>query len=150
LGWALTAASDDSLLQQRAEKVDRMLAVIEADTEERFTYAAQLATQFSQNRGAVQEVLDLWVDWWRDLLLVKVGGNDMVTNVDRLDGLVEMAGEYRLAQIKNFITGIQAAGEQLRQNANPRLVLEVLMLDMPGKEERGQKKLAAPLSVKNG
>ena len=131
LGWALSATSDDSLLQLRAEGIDRLLDIINTDYEERFAYAAQLAAQFSQNRGLVQEVLDLWLDYWRDLLLVKVGRSDIITNIDRLATLVEMAKSYRLTQIKAVINSIQAAGEQLRQNANPRLVLEVLMLDIP-------------------
>jgi hypothetical protein len=42
-----------------------------------------------------------------------------------------MAGGLSLAQIRAFIHSIQTAGEQLRQNANSRLVLEVLMLDIP-------------------
>jgi len=146
LGWALSAAFEDSLLQQRAEKLERLLEIIDADYEERFVYANQLATQFTQNRGSVQEVLDWWLDWWRDLMLVKIGCRDIITNVDRLDTLVKMAKSYRLAQIREFIQSIQAAGEQLRQKANPRLVLEVLMLDMPGKEGRSQKNLATPLS----
>jgi len=134
LGWALSAALDDSLLQQCAEKMDKLLDIISAGYEERFAYAAQLATQFSQNRGLVQEILDLWLSYWRDLLLVKVGCGDTITNVDRLAMLVEMAGGYSLAQIKAFINSIQAAGEQLRQNANPRLVLEVLMLSIPSRK----------------
>jgi len=131
LGWALSAASDDSLLELRAERIDRLLDIINTDYEERFAYAAQLAAQFSQNRGLVQEVLDLWLDYWRDLLLVKAGRSDTITNIDRLAMLVEIAKGYSLAQIKAVINSIQAAGEQLRQNANPRLVLEVLMLDIP-------------------
>jgi len=150
LGWALAAVFDDNLLLQRAEKLDRLLEIIKVDYEERFVYANQLAVQFAQNRGMVKEVLDLWLDWWRDLLLLKIGGNDIITNVDRMDVLVEVAKDYSLAQIRDFINSIQATGEQLRQNANPRLVLEVLMLDMPGKEGRSQDNLAARLSVKNG
>jgi len=145
LGWALSAAFDDSLLQQRAEKMDKLLDIIPADYEERFAYATQLAAQFTQDRGLVQKVLDLWLDYWRDLLLVKIGCRDIITNVDRLATLVEMAKGYRLAQIKAFINSIQVAGEQLRQNANPRLVLEVLMLDMPGKEGRSEGNLAMRL-----
>jgi len=145
LGWALSAAFDDGLLQQRAEKIDRLLDIINADYEERFAYANQLAAQFAQNRGLVQEVLDLWLNWWRDLLLAKISCSDIITNVDRLDRLAEMAKDYRLAQIKAFINSIQAAGEQLRQNANARLVLEVLMLDMPGKERLIEKNLAKRL-----
>ncbi len=135
LGWALSAALDDSLLQQRAERRQRLLDIAKADYEESFAYAAELAAQFSQRRESVQEILDLWLDWWRDLLLVKVGCNEAITNVDLEATLIDGARGYKLAQIKAFINSIQAAGEQLRQNANPQLVLEVLMLSMPRKEE---------------
>ncbi len=150
VGWAISAAADDGLLEQRAATLDRLIEIIKADYEERFAYANQLAAQFAKNRGLVYEVLDLWLDWWRDLLLVKIGCRDIITNVDRLAVLVEITKDYNLAQIKVFINSIQAAGEQLRQNANPRLVLEVLMLDMPGKEERSEANLTTRLSVKDG
>jgi DNA polymerase-3 subunit delta' len=133
LGWALTAADDDSLLQQRAQLIERLLEVIRGDNEQRFDYAAQLAAKFSQNRGSVQEVLDLWLDWWRDLLLVRLGSTDTITNIDHEAVLIEIGRGYSLAQIRAFIYSIQAAGEQLSQNANPRLVLEVLMISIPGR-----------------
>jgi len=143
LGWAILAVSDDSLLQQRGERLDRLLDIINADYEERFAYATQLATQFSQNRESVLEVLDFWQEWWRDLLLVKVGLSEAITNIDRVTTIVDWARGYSLAQIKNFVNSIQAAGEQLRQNANPRLVLEVLMLNMPRKEGSSQETATA-------
>lgn len=133
LGWALVAADDDSLLQRRSQLLERLLEVIKGDNGPRFDYAAQLATQFGQNRASVREVLDLWLDWWRDLLLVKLGSSDIVTNIDHEAELVEMGRGYSLAQIRAFLGSIQAAGEQLEQNANPRLVLEVLMLAIPGR-----------------
>ncbi|MFC2016851.1 ATP-binding protein [Chloroflexota bacterium] len=150
LGWAISAAADDGLLRQRADKLDRLLDIIDADYEERFAYAAQLVAQFSQNRGLVQEILDLWLDWWRDLLLVKVGCNDIITNIDWSATLIEIARGYNLSQIKAFINSIQTAGEQLRQNANPRLVLEVLMLSIPRKERRSGGNPAAQLEVNHG
>ncbi len=149
LGWALSAAVDAGLLQQRAEKIERLLDIISADYEGRFVYAAQLVTQFSQNRGLVYEVLDLWLDWWRDLLLVKAGCSDAITNIDFLSKLVEMARGYSLVQIKAVIGSIQAAREQLGQNANPQLALEVLMLGIP-KIESGGEGLATQLEVKYG
>jgi len=148
LGWAISASCDESLLQQRAERLNRLLDIINADYDERFTYAAELAAQFSQSRERVQEVLDLWRDWWRDLLLAKVGCNDAITNVDQLATLQDMVRGYRLAQIKAVINSIQSAGEQLKQNANPRLVLEVLMLSIPRKE--GRVNPTAQFSVKYG
>jgi DNA polymerase-3 subunit delta' len=131
LGWALLAATDDSLLQQRTQRVDKLLNIASGDYEMRFDYAAQLVAQFSQSRSLVQEMLDLWLDWWRDLLLVKLGCSSAITNIDHQAMLVDLAKGYNLAEVRAFIHSIQAAGEQLRQNANPRLVLEVLMLSIP-------------------
>jgi DNA polymerase-3 subunit delta' len=133
LGWALTAADDESLLERRDQLLERLLEVIGGDNEARFDYAAQLAAQFGQNRAVVREVLDLWLDWWRDLLLVKLGASDAVTNIDHEAELTEMGRAYSLFQIRAFIDSIQSAAEQLEQNANPRLVLEVMMLGIPGR-----------------
>jgi DNA polymerase-3 subunit delta' len=141
-GWAISASGDEHVLQHRNEDLNHIIDVIKADYEGRFDYVAQLAARFSQNRGAIYEVLDLWLDYWRDLLLVKLGGHDIITNIDRKNELIEMAGGYRLTQIKDYIESIRAAAEQLRQNVNARLALEVLMLDIPYKKERG--------GVKNG
>ena len=134
LGWAVHAL-EETLLQQRTERLEELLAIVKADCEGRFAYAAQLAAQFSQNRGLVQEKLDLWLDWWRDLMLIKVGLSDAVTNVDHLAPLTNMAKDYSLTQIKSFIYGIQEAETQLKLNASPRLVLEVLMLSIPEVEK---------------
>jgi len=95
-------AVDGGVLQQRSERMDRLLGVIDADGEQRFAYAAQMATQFGRNRGAVWEILDLWFDCWRDLLLIKIGCSDAVTNADMLDVLEERAGGYSLAHIRGF------------------------------------------------
>jgi DNA polymerase-3 subunit delta' len=131
LGWAVSVAGDESLLEQRGQRLDKLLDIMSADYEERFDYVNQLVAWFSQSRGLVQEILDLWLDWWRDLLLVKLGGIDDVTNIDRKETLAGLAQGYGLAEVRAFIGSIQAAEGQLEKNANPRLVLEVLMLSLP-------------------
>jgi DNA polymerase-3 subunit delta' len=136
-GWAIAAAEDDSLVQKRNEELNDMLAVIDADSEQRFAYANRLANRFGQNREDVYQVLELWLDYWRDLMLVKMGCHDMITNIDRKEELIGTAARYDGNRIREFIGSIRSAGEQLRRNANPRLALEVLMLDIPGKEGGG-------------
>ena len=131
LGWAISASRDARLMEERINKIDKLLELVKSDYEERFTYSAQLASQFSQNRQMVLGVLDLWVDLWRDLLLIKSDQNNFVINIDKLDALVILAKNIGLIDMKKIIHGIRSAMEQLSQNANPRLVLEVLMLDMP-------------------
>ena len=134
LGWALLAAPDDSWLKERSERMEQLLGVIDtAGYEGRLEYAVQLASQFNKNRGSAQEILDLWLDWWHDLLLVKIGCVEAITNVDVSAVLEQRAKDYSLAEIKSFISAIQSAGKQLKQNANPQLVFEVLMLGIPGR-----------------
>ena len=132
-GWALSAALDDDLLSQYSERINGLLDIMNDDYEGRFTYAARLATQFSKNRGLVQDILGTWLEYWRDLLLVKVGLGQAITNLNLEAELADLAGRLSLAEVRAFISSIRLARQQLRQNANPRLVLEVLMLDMPKK-----------------
>ena len=131
IGWAVAAAGDEKLLEQRSERLGGLLDIIGADYEERFGYAARLATQFSQKREGVWEVLDLWLDFWRDLLLIKLGLKEAIINRDLESSLVSRADDFSLVEIKNFIDGIAKVKRQLKQNANARLVFEVMMLNMP-------------------
>ncbi len=130
LGWAVNAIAEGSLDSHR-EVVDEIVATIEDNVEERFAYAARLATEFSQNREGVQEKLGIWLDWWHDLLLMKAGLSDTVVNVDRMDCLVTMAGSLSLSDIRSSISGVTEASSQLKQNANARLTLEVFVLNLP-------------------
>ena len=131
LGWAVNA-TDQGWLDRHNEDTDELIATIEGDLESRFAYAAQLATEFSQSRDAVQEKLGLFLDWWHDVLLVKAGLGDAVVNVDRMEPLGSMATGLSLEEIRSCIAAVEAASTQLKQNANARLALEVFVLGLPG------------------
>jgi DNA polymerase-3 subunit delta' len=133
LGWAVTTSQDDTALNERTAKLENISGVLTGGVMERFSYADQLANKFNQNRQSVQNELELWLDWWRDLLLVKVGSPDKITNVDLAVKINRMAEEYTLSQIRMFINQLYEVMTQLKLNASPRLALEVLMLNIPGR-----------------
>jgi DNA polymerase III subunit delta' len=133
-GWAIAAAGDSGVLEQRDEELNKMLELIGSDSGERFDWANRIAARFSQNRTTVYRVLELWLDYWHDMMLVKLGCTEMVKNIDRKEEMTVLAGGLSLARIRDFIRSVESAGEQLRQNVNTRLALEVLMLDMPAKK----------------
>ncbi len=130
LGWAVSAIADGSL-DRHTEAMDEIIEVAGGDLEARFAYAAQLATEFAQNRERVQQKLGLWIGWWHDLLLMKTRLVEAIMNVDRLETLTGTAGALSLGQIRSGIESISLARDQLKQNANARLALEVLMLSLP-------------------
>ena len=131
LGWALTVADDDRVLQERSERLASLVHLHRASRTERLSCAADLASQFARNRESVREVLALWTGWWRDMLLTREGCVDYVGNVDQREKLQEEALSYTLGETRAFLEDLRQAVVRLEQNANPRLVLEVLMLSMP-------------------
>ena len=66
--------------------------------------------------------------WWRDLLLVKSGHPELITNPDQTAALQALAARLDLPSIYARIIAIQTAVGQLAAAVNPRLVLESLVL----------------------
>ena len=130
-GWAFEMGSNETLLARREEHIESLLEVTEGDLEKRFAFATELAGRFSQKRTEVQEILEEWSDLWRDILLHRASLNDTTTNLDYASRLQSLAERFNINEIRDAIGAIGNAVKQLRQNGNPRLVLEVLMLDMP-------------------
>jgi DNA polymerase-3 subunit delta' len=138
LGWALSAQrGDEGLLEKRSRELDMLLELVTAGREPRLAHAAELASQFGKNREFGRETLTLWMGWWRDLLLIKGGAENFITNIDYRAVLSHQAKGNSLRNIQAYIKMIKTALEQLNQNANPQLVLEVLMLNMPHLEKLG-------------
>jgi DNA polymerase-3 subunit delta' len=127
IGWAMAARDDQRVLEQRRERIDELLAVIDAGRMERLDYANRL----SQQGDRLKDVLELWLGWWRDLLLVKGGCAERVTNIDQVEALTGRAAGYRFDDIERFVRAIQRTLSQLDQNVNARLALEVLLLNLP-------------------
>jgi DNA polymerase-3 subunit delta' len=127
LGWAVRASEDEAILRKREKRLDEMIELMGQGRVERLRYAQQL----SQSPNGLREVLDLWLSWWRDLLLIKGGSSTEITNIDREATLRSQARGYSLTQVRDFIEALRAAVWQLEHNANTRLTLEVLMLSLP-------------------
>jgi DNA polymerase-3 subunit delta' len=75
--------------------------------------------------------LGLMVEWWRDVLVVSQGKTDLVTNLSRLDTLKNVASGLSTESAASAIKTIQATMSHLERNANPRLALDNLMLELP-------------------
>ncbi len=134
LGWALSALANDAILEQRAQKIAKLVSLLTANLGQRFAYAQELASQFSQNRRAGAEIIEIWLDWWRDLMLIKGGCKGAIINVDYEITMEEQSGGLSLSEIKGFLANICLLEEDISKNVNPRLALEWLMLNLPRKE----------------
>jgi DNA polymerase-3 subunit delta' len=127
LGWAVRTLEDEAALQRRAQRLDDLSDLLAASTTERFRYAERLA----RDPVATQEVLDLWLGWWRDAVLLAAGADTPLTNVDREGALRDHGRRFGVERSTAMVEALRSAIDRLKRNANPRLTLEVLMLDLP-------------------
>jgi DNA polymerase-3 subunit delta' len=134
LGWAVSALTNGDILEQRSQRIAKLVSLLTANLEQRFAYAQELASQFSQNRKAGAEIVETWLDWWRDLMLIKGGCKEGIINVDYDIALEEQAGGLSLSEIKEFLANLGLLQEEISKNVNPRLAWEWLMLNLPRKK----------------
>lgn len=132
LGWALRARAEPQILRQRQDRLDYFWRLAQPGYESRFAFAAELAGQFEKDPEEVAQVLRLWGLWWRDLMMIKGSCSQWVVNINQVAELEEsVAPAFSVTQINRAIQSLDAAVQQLRHNANPRLSLDVLMLSLP-------------------
>ncbi len=126
IGWAIQARQDKGILQERANRLAALRDLSGGSLVQRMEYAQQIC----QKPEELPALLDLWISWWRDLLLVKTGCEDLTVNRDQSTLLQQDAGKREAAEIQRLIRNARRAKSELEKNANPRLAMEALLIDM--------------------
>lgn len=127
LGWAIRAAADDGMLTQRNDWLRQLEEALGMSRVGRFL----LAENLSRDRGRLIDMLELWLSYWRDALLLAHATVTPITNRDHDHALRQIAISVKLDDILKAINAIQRTATYLEANVNTRLALEVLMLDLP-------------------
>ncbi len=127
LGWAVRASADPGLLAARSTALDALTATLSEGRAERLARSEHLA----KKKEDLPQVLEEWVSWWRDALLVKNSDSAPITNVDRTEALSAQAGALSLEEIEHALKQTRETAHYLSQNANERLALDVLLLSLP-------------------
>lgn len=127
LGWAVRALTDESFLERRQARLDDLRDLLQMHRAERLAYAGQL----SRDLLALKEALTLWLTIWRDVLLLCSGSRAAIVNHDWQDTLHVLASKGTVAQAGEIIFKLQQALLNLDRNVNPRLNLEVVLLQLP-------------------
>lgn len=129
LGWAVRAHVESEALDERAQKLDDLRALLQASRVERFAYADKLAKENSLDR--VQDTLEMWQGFWRDVLLTTTQAAAPLTNPDRADDIRRLAGALSPGQAHAALAALRRTRDLLERNVNARLALENLLLDWP-------------------
>lgn len=126
-GAALRLLKDPSALTLRAEKLNELQSLLPATRVERFAYGDKLA----KDKDGLRGVLLLWLSFWRDVLLRAGGASTPLTNIDRVREIETLAGRVQLPEARKVVSDLEKSLRRLDANVNPRLLIEVLLLDWP-------------------
>ena len=130
-GWAVNAVSDPEILRKLDDQVSSIAALVTGSLEERFSYAAKLASSVGRGQEARHGDLSLWLGWWRDVLLVKAGLPELAHHRSGTEAVKAAARALTLPEVTRAVNAVQDAIGYFQRNVNPRLALEDLMLALP-------------------
>jgi DNA polymerase-3 subunit delta' len=129
MGWAIRASEDESMLTERTALLDMLEAAISGPRVKRFALVEVLTKE--RERDDLQTTLAIWQSYWRDVLLMAHSATTPPTNRDRQQTMQQLANTLKVDDIYRVIQAISRASKYIGQNVNPRLTIEVLMLDFP-------------------
>ncbi|MCL0030881.1 hypothetical protein M1N55_02440 [Dehalococcoidia bacterium] len=130
-GWAVAAVKDATMVDSLSQLVNRVSDIMSGSLEERFVYARKLSNQFRTNREEVYAELDGWIDWFREISISKNGLEQHLFFRQKESDYLETTEKLSQRQIVKAINLLFEIRGNLKNNAIPRLALEVLMVELP-------------------
>jgi DNA polymerase-3 subunit delta' len=127
IGWAVDAAQHPELERARSETLKRLILLTAASRDERLRAAGTLAT----DTDAAREVVELWVSWWRDVVLAACGARHLAAAGEARAEALRQGHALGVERAHGFLTALVEARETMEANANPLLTIETLLLGLP-------------------
>ncbi|MCK4781937.1 DNA polymerase III subunit delta' [Candidatus Parcubacteria bacterium] len=108
-------------LSEKDERIKKIISLTKSDLAVRFQYAKEL----SEEKENIKEVLNAWLIYFRNLLL-------SIVNENSLSAIhTPPSNNYSLAKLNKIIKTIERTNLLISStNVNPKLALEILMLEL--------------------
>ena len=126
-GYAVQLFRNPELLSSRKFWLDELSELLAANRVERFNYADAMTKDIK----SLREKLKIWLAFWRDVMLRSSNSSSHVTNIDYKELIDQLAKNLGRERAFNLIRSVEQVFYYLDHNVNPRLALEVFMLDLP-------------------
>lgn len=129
LGWAVEQLADKNVLQKREESLETLYQLAESGRVERLAFAEKLSA--ARNDRQLFGMLELWILWWRDVLLAQSGCLDACCNVDKQPKIEQYAQAVPQQIVQQYIHTLQRIESYLRHTTSLRMALDVALLQLP-------------------
>lgn len=126
-GLAMRLVQDPSLLEKRSSWLDELERVFELSIRQRLGYAERLAKE----REPLRLIMEVWITFLRDILLVQQGDQEHIVNKDRRQQVESYSAKFSQQVVLEILNQCVQTLELIELNANPRLMLDNLFLQFP-------------------
>jgi DNA polymerase-3 subunit delta' len=126
-GYAYRLIQNPEELSNRKIWLEDQLNLMTYNRVDRFNYVESMA----KNPQSLPEILKVWQSFWRDVMLTASNSNSQITNVDYHEKISQLGKTYDYERAFNMVVQLEEVFKNLAHNINPRLSLEVFMLDLP-------------------
>ena len=124
---ALAYHQNPEVLERRNDLLDQHQEILGQNSVARFAYANTL----SKDPAMVQEMLNTWSSIWHDVLLQTGKSNTPIRNIDRQGEIQTISDTVDLGAAKSALNLFRRAHGLLQKNANLKLTVEDLLLQLP-------------------
>jgi DNA polymerase-3 subunit delta' len=126
-GYAIRLYEQPGLMEQRQSWLDDLLQLLASSRRERFAFAMGRVS----NKDELRNQLQVWLTFWRDVLVSTTGNVGTITNLDYDSPINILASELDIKKAQFQVTAVERTLERIDRNVNLRLALDVLLLDFP-------------------
>jgi DNA polymerase-3 subunit delta' len=126
-GYAIRLYEQPRLLEQRQSWLDELIQLLATSRRERFAFVRGAV----DNKEELRSELQVWLTFWRDVLLCVNKMNRSITNLDYSTQIQKLAAVTDLRKAQFHVSAIERTIEFIDHNVNARLALEVLLMDFP-------------------
>jgi DNA polymerase-3 subunit delta' len=126
-GYALQLLKNETALEFRAERLADLGHLLSCTRVQKFDYAEKMA----KDKESMRQTLLVWLSYWRDVLLHASGAKTPIANIDQNETITLLADSLELGRARQVVSEMEQALKRLERNVNPRLLAEVLLLDLP-------------------
>ena len=130
-GWAINGICNTEVRDRFNKIVEKIDATIKGDLELRFEYADDIAQMFRKEKKLVKDELHFWLNYWRDILLIKVGASELVIHNSRLETFNFLSSQMTVDIIFSVIKKLLETLDLLDRNINPNLAIEQFVISLP-------------------
>ena len=135
-GYARRLVENPELLRSREEQLEELTGLLGDSIVGRFQFSALLTRGKNRRKPrakAKEELLprmELWLSFWRDVLLLRSGGQTKLTNIDQEPAINAAAQAVEMRVITRVLGQIEH-GFIRAQSANLQLLVDNILMDWP-------------------